>query len=1044
MKLDFTTSVLLWLLYLAATTATRGTAADVRFNEDVRPLLSEHCYACHGPGEQEAGLRLDSYATATEVLPGGYRAITPGNTKASELLSRIESVDPDVIMPPPHTEKPLSAGERQTLRNWIESGAAYEQHWSFAPIRQFARPAVKNGKSQNLVDFYLDARLKEVGIPVNDEADRPTLIRRLSFALTGLPPTLEEVDQFVSDQSPHAYPTLVERFLISPHHGEEMARHWLDVARYADTHGLHLDNERQMWAFRDWVVAAFNDNLPFDQFAIWQLAGDLLPSATQGQKVATGFLRCNVTTSEGGSIGEELLFRYAVDRTATTLNAFMGLTGQCAVCHDHKFDPLSQREFYSLYAFFNSAADPGFDGNKLLTPPILPLPSANQQQELVALKAAQPAMRHAVEQALQQVAYVDPAAQDSQPEPSRQQRIWLEDEFPAGAVVESRPGPITWLTGDREAGVFSGQRSLERTAVGIAQDFYARGTKPIEIMGEEEIFAHVWIDPDNPPASVMLQFNAGGWNHRAVWGDPNSIPWGSAGTQSRYHVGPLPEAGQWVRLSISAELLGLESGAKLNGFALTQFGGHVRWDSVGSVYLTDPTNDPRKSFTAWWKSYAGKKKLDFIPRPLQKIVRAGPENTTKTRDRDKLHRYWLTEFWLDQPPALLQAVKALGLNTKAVARLEGDINRTFIFTDLPKMRESFVMKRGNYDQPGEAVERGTPAFLPPLHVVAERPPNRLDLARWLVSADHPLTARVAANRLWQQFFGTGLVKTSGDFGLQGEPPSHPELLDWLAAEYLASGWDTRHMVRLIVSSNAFRRDSRAKADHQKTDPSNRLFARGPRFRLDGEQIRDNALAVSGLLVKTMGGKGDKPYQPPNIWEPVGFGTSNTRFYKQDSGDALYRRSLYTFLKRTAPPPFMVNFDAPNREQFCARRERSNTPLQALQLMNDTQHIEAARALASRVLTMASNDTEAAIDDEERISLLFRLLLARHPNQKEQKVVSEILAFQRERYRGDTEAAMALISHGETSAPKSLHPRELAAWTVVCNMLFNLDETLCRN
>ena len=1019
-------------------------ASDVQFNRDIRPILSEHCYACHGPGEQEADLRLDSFARATAELPSGLQAIVPGQADGSELLSRIDAADPDIVMPPPHTNKPLSADDREILRRWIDAGATYEQHWAFRPIRRPALPKADATQEENPIDRFLDARLDQQGLIANKEASRETLIRRLSFAVTGLPPTVAEVDDYLSDSSDRAYDNLLERLLTSPHHGEEMARHWLDVARYADTHGLHLDNERQMWAFRDWVVKAFNDNLPFDQFAIWQLAGDLLPDATVPQKVATGFLRCNVTTSEGGSIGEELLFRYAVDRTATTLNAFMGLTGQCAVCHDHKFDPLSQREFYSLYAFFNSAADPGFDGNKILTPPILPLPTAPQQERLATLRAAKPALSKAVNQSLNRIAYADPATQQPPAPSRRKQRIWLDDEFPPGAVVEGGPGTITWLTGDQEAGVFSGQRSLVRRAEGIGQDFYARGAEPIEIKPQEEIFAHVWIDPEHPPGSIMLQFNSGGWNHRAVWGDPNLISWGELGTVSRHHAGPLPEPGTWTRISVSTAELGLKPGTKLNGFALTQYGGHVRWDSVGGEYLDSPATDPHQSFTAWWAAHTGKQKLDGIPGPLQNLVRAGPEKTTKPQDIDKVRRHWLTDVWQQQPDDLRDALAALRAHERETAKLEDAIPKTFIFTDLPKVRKSFVMKRGNYDQPGEPVERSTPAFLPPLEPAGEQPLNRLDLARWLVSKEHPLTARVAANRLWQQFFGTGLVKTSEDFGLQGEPPSHPDLLEWLAAEYLDCGWDTRHMVRLILSSRGFRRDSRISPQQQEVDPANRLLARGPRFRLDAEQIRDNALAVSGLLVTSMGGKGDRPYQPPNIWEPVGFGNSNTRYYKQDSGNALYRRSLYTFFKRTAPPPFMVNFDAPNREQFCARRERSNTPLQALQLMNDTQHIEAARALADRVLSQSSKGATNAATDSDRIDSLFRILLARHATPEETQITSEILLSQRQRYQADAEAAQQLVGHGESRSPADLPTAEVAAWTLVTNMLLNLDETLCRN
>ena len=1019
----------------------------IRFDHDIRPILSEHCYACHGPGEQEAGLRLDSAEAATAELDSGSLAIVAGDAGASEMVARIREADPDLVMPPPHTNKPLSDAQKDLLVRWIEAGAAYEVHWSFRSLERPSVPEAVDPAGTNPVDRFIEARLAEESrlagrsLPLNVEADRPTLLRRLSFALTGLPPTPSEVDAFVADTSPDAYSRQVERLLQSPHHGEEMARHWLDVARYADTHGLHLDNERQMWAYRDWVVEAFNDNLPFDAFTIWQVAGDLLPDATLEQKVATGFSRCNVTTSEGGSINDELLFRYAVDRTATMTNAFLGLTGQCAVCHDHKFDPLSQKEFYSLYAFFNSAADPGFDGNKLLTPPVMKVPTRPQQEALASLQDRQDHLERALDAAIAAVEYVDPATLDPAPEPQRLETVWLDDEFPPGAVVKSSgrdAQPTAWFAGSKAEGVFAGQQSLERTAFGMGQDYYESGAAAIAVRPDDDVFAHVWLDPANPPKSVMIQFRTDNWKHRAVWGNAESIPWGKPGTGERYHAGPLPETGSWVRLTVPAAAMGLTTGMKITGFALTQYDGHARWDLVGAVSINDPAADPSRSLRAWWAERTGRKKLDELPRDLRELVRAGPEKTTDTEDVARIRRHWLTKEWSERPDALLEATAAVEAARKARAELEKSIPSSFVFADSPKMRESFVMQRGAYDSPGDKVPRATPAFLPDLDVAEGTTPDRLDLARWLVADSQPLTPRVAANRLWQQFFGTGLVKTSEDFGLQGEPPSHPQLLDWLAAEYRESGWDTRHMVKLLVTSRAFRRASGARPEQLAADPENRLLARGPRFRLAAEQIRDNALAVSGLLVRTMGGRGVNPYQPPDIWEPVGFGNSNTRSYKQDSGEALYRRTLYTFFKRTAPHPALVNFDAPNREQFCSRRERSNTPLQALQLMNDIQHVEAARALAARTLV------EAEADDAARIEWLFRVVLARRPTAEESGIVADTLADNRARYEADVEAAKLAIAHGESKPPADLLPAELAAWTLLANMMLNLDETVTRN
>ena len=1019
--------------------ATVGTAAEkpIRFDRDIRPLLSEHCFACHGPGKQEAGLRLDDGPATLALLESGERAIVPGDTASSALIARIVATDPDTVMPPPHFHKELSEAQKDLLTRWIAAGAPYEQHWSFRKIVRPEVPAAP-GDPGNPIDRFLEARVAAEGLPLNAAADRPTLIRRVSFALTGLPPTPEEVAAFVADPAPDAYDKLVDRLLASPHHGEEMARHWLDVSRYADTHGLHLDNERHMWAYRDWVVKAFNENLPFDQFTILQLAGDLLPGATREQQTATGFSRCNVTTSEGGSINEELLFRYAVDRTATTLNAWMGLTGQCAVCHDHKFDPISAKDFYSLYAFFNSAADPGFDGNIEQTAPVIKLPTPEQETELAALDAKLPELEKRIEEAVASVVYVDPATADPKPAPVTSESVWLDDDLPAGATAQSSPGGPTWFTGTEPGTVLSGARCLDRTASGIGQDVFMPAGEIHAGPSGGEVFAHVWIDPAAPPRAVMIQLHTDGWEHRAVWGEGGVIPWGAVGQASQLVLGPLPEAGKWVRVAFKPESIGVPPGTKIGGFALTQFDGHVRWDKVGLSSTDDPTTDQARSFAAWWKPRVGQEKLDDVPEPLRGLVREGPEKTTNADDVTRIRRHWLRTVWREKPEGIAVPDRELVETRRKRDDLEKALVRTFVFNDLPQMRDSFIMLRGAYNKPGEKVTRATPAFLPPLATPEGATPNRLDLAKWILLPEQPLVARVAANRLWQQFFGTGLVKTSEDFGQQGESPSHPELLDWLAVEYRESGWNTRHLVKLLVTSRAFCRQASIAPEHQAADPENRLLAHGPRIRLDAEQIRDNALAVSGLLVPTLGGRGVRPYQPDNIWEPVGFAGSNTQRYARDTGPALWRRSLYAFVKRTAPPPFMVNFDAPNREQFCARRERSNTPLQALQLMNDVQHVEAARALATRALA------SGPADDAARIDWLFRTVIARGAESAELAVVAEELAAHRGRYAADSEAAKRLVALGESKAPENIPAEELAAWTLVSNMLLNLDETLSRN
>jgi hypothetical protein len=1019
--------------------AAESAAMDkVQFNRDIRPILSDKCFACHGfdAKHRKASLRLDVLEGAMAEHDGG-RPIVPGKPDASELVTRINSSDPDEMMPPPESHKSLSVDEKKLLRRWIEQGAPYEKHWAFEPPVAVAPPPLPQG-GRNPIDAFIAARLTREGLQLATEADKPTLIRRVALALTGLPPKLAEVDAYLADKSADAYEKMVDRYLASPHYGEEMARHWLDVARYADTHGLHLDNEREMWAYRDWVVGSYNRNQPFDQFTIEQLAGDLLPGATVTQRVATGFNRCNVTTAEGGAIEAEFRFRYAVDRTATSAETWMGFTAGCAVCHDHKFDPLSQREFYSLYAFFNSAADPALDGNALQVNPIMRLETPEYHAQSDALDRQIAAKLQQLDNVAASIAYTDPGTVQPVPAAVEMENVWMEDEFPPGAQPIGGPGDPTTFIDSAHGPVFSGHRALKRTAAGLSQDYYEGNSPPLSIPPGGKLFAYVYLDPKSSPREIMLQFHKGGWDHRAVWGDYEAIDWGAKQTVARVHMGPLPAAGKWVRLEVPVEKLGLAAGDQITGFAFTQFGGTVYWDKLGVVGRADPAHDPLHSFLAWWRQATGKD-TPGIPADLVQVARDGSEKHPRPEERRRLQTYYLQSVCVDTKPQLSVAMGELGKLKAARAALEQSLPSTFVFTDLPQPRDSFVMQRGAYDKPGEKVEPGVPAILPPLK--KDNPKGRatrLDLARWLVAPEHPLTARVAVNRLWQQFFGKGLVKTSYDFGSQGEAPSHPDLLDWLALHFRNSGWDRRELVRLMLTSATFRQSSRTTPELFARDPENRLYARGPRFRLDAEQIRDNALFVSGLINLEIGGKGVKPYQPPNIWEPVGFAGSNTRFYQQDTGPALYRRSLYTFLKRTAPPPFMANFDAPSREQFCMVRERSDTPLQALQLMNDVQHVEAARELAQRMLT------EGGPTAAQRITFAYRTVLARLPEADESAIIQRQLATHLARYRHDEPAARKLIAAGQTKPKPELAPSELAAYTLVASTILNLDETLNRN
>jgi hypothetical protein len=1005
-----------------------ATAAPLQFNRDIRPILSEKCFACHGfdAKTREADLRLDEPEAAFKTDKHGNAAIVPGKPDDSLIWYHITSTDEDEVMPPPESKKALTDAEKATLRRWIEEGASYQKHWAFeAPVK----PAVPEGGGTE-IDRFIAAALQKDGLALSPEADRPTLVRRVSMALRGLPPTIEEIDAFLADTAPDAYEKMVDRFLASPHYGEEMARHWLDVARYADTHGLHLDNERQMWAYRDWVVAAFNRNLPYDRFTIEQLAGDLIPNATQDQLIATGFNRCNVTTSEGGSIDAEFVFRYAVDRASTTAQAFLGLTAGCAVCHDHKYDPISAKDFYSLYAFFHSNADPAMDGNALLTQPVMKVKPDGYDAKMAEFAAREAAVGKSMDERLAAVAYQDPAEANPRPPVATIEQVWFEDAFPQGAQLGSVGHPLTYV----DTPVHSGAKSLKRGGPEVAQDYYNAGATPFEVPQEPVFFLHVYLDPADPPEEVMIQFHSDGWKHRAVWGQ-DIIEFGTKGTTERHVAGPLPTAGQWVKLEVPGSAMGLNPGTKIAGYAFTVHGGTAYFDKMGVTGRTDPAADPLLSFTAWRAAQAGKD-TPGAPGDINGWLKAGPAQPRTPEELARIRGHYLQQVCNTTRPQFADLLDQLAAVTKDRTDYDGSVPSTFVFRDLPQPRESHVMIRGQYDKPGEKVEPDTPAVLPPLKKAGPRA-NRLDLANWLVARENPLTARVAVNRFWQQLHGTGLVKSSHDFGTQGDLPSHPELLDWLAVWFQDNGWDVKKLMRLMLTSSTFRQQSMAPPAAWAADPANRRLARGPRFRLDAEQLRDQALFAGGLIRLQMGGKGVNPYQPPNIWEPVGFGGSNTRFYPQGKGDDLYRRSIYTFFKRTAPHPLMSNFDAPNREQSCIARERSNTPLQALQLMNDVQHFEAARAFAQRIM-------KSAAAPADRITFAYRSVLSRPPSPEESALVLEFYQRQLAKYQAAPDAAKKAVTFGESPPPADLAEPELAAWALVANLILNLDEAVVRN
>jgi len=1031
------TALALILTYFASSTAW-GADRTIEFNRDVRPILSNNCYQCHGPDKNQlqAGLRLDTSGTATAKLESGHHAIVPGDVATSALIARINSTDPNQKMPPHDSGKSLTAGEIEVLKGWVAQGAKYEGHWSFIPAVRRVPPQTRfAGHVRNEIDQFILHRLESEGLEPSPEADKISLIRRATIDLTGLPPTPAEVDAFLEDQSAEAYERVVDRLLMSPRYGEHQGRIWLDAARYGDTHGLHLDNERSMWPYREYVFNAFNTNMPFDKFTIEQLAGDLIPNATIDQKVASGFNRCNVTTSEGGSINDEVLVRYAVDRTEALSTVFLGLTLQCAVCHSHKFDPISQKEFYSLYSYFYSMSDAAMDGNALLPPPILKLPSDEHRTKQREYDESLVAIQQAIVSELSRSNYVDPLQGLEIPADAltvtRQEVVWIDDELPPNAQAQ---GDTPWrFVTKGEGPVLSGEKSSTRTATGLSQHFFTGANPGLKIGDGDVLFAYVFLDPANPPKSIMLQFNDGSWDHRMNWGDEDAIGFGVKNTPAKRIAGPLPKAGEWVRLEVNAVDVGLAPGATLNGWAFTQFGGTCHWDKAGVVSRSTPVPAEFTSQIAWEQSELPTPKTT-LPGPVQEALKVEPAK--RTPEQQKVLKDFFLQYINTGTRATFAAFQTrISEINKQKADLDAAIPATMVSEDLPTPRDAFVLIRGAYDKKGEAVNRGVPSALPPLPEGV--PNNRLGLAKWLVSPQHPLTSRVIVNRYWQQFFGTGIVKTAEDFGAQGTWPTHPELLDWLATEFIQTGWDVKRMHKQILMSGTYRQSTKVTPKLLSRDPENQLLARGPRFRFDAEVIRDSILFSSGLLVERAGGKSVKPYQPEGIWEAVAFVGSNTRDFKPDAGEALYRRSVYTFWKRTAPPPSMSTFDAPSRENCTVRRPRTNTPLQALALMNDKQYIDAARKLAERMMR------DGGATPEQRLTYGFRWMTARPPSSKELEVLRKSLDKQTAFFTADKAAAEKLLAYGDSPRDTSLDPTEYAAWTMIANMLINLDETITK-
>ncbi len=1039
-----------------ATSALPG--GTVHFNRDIRPILSDNCFACHGPdpATRKRGLRLDT-EEGLFTARDGVTPVVKGKPADSELYQRIIAEDESERMPPVKSHKKLSAAQKDLVKRWIEQGAAWEPHWSLVKPARPAVPAVQDqGWVKNDIDRFILAKLQENGLEPNAEADRRTLIRRVSLDLIGLPPTPAEVEAFVNDPAPDAYEKAVDRLLASPHYGEHRGRYWLDYARYADTHGLHIDNYREMWPYRDWVIAAFNKNLPYDRFTIEQLAGDLLPERTLEQQVATGFHRCNITTNEGGVIPEEVAAMYAKDRVETTATVWLGLTAGCAACHSHKFDPLTQKEFYQLVAFFRNTTQSPLDGNIADTPPVIVVPRAEDrarwlhlQKDVVALQERRQKARAAAGPVFQK--WLDAEAKAVQ-DPLDGSKLLAGIALHQGDgsqvvsvggedVALPLPKDVTWNKGNAggaalhfgaKAGVTvpdAAGFAIDRPFTLAAWVFVPAADDSFEVMSKlapDKERRHGWVLELNQRIPTLILYGnsaddkilvrgnssqrlkAGAWNHVAFTYDGSRRPDGFA----LYFDGKLQNLQRSDEPSLQGDIA---AAAPLHlGFAgRRDFKGGALQDVRFYQRLLRPEE---AALLARWPALHA-----TLGKDARKLT--GPE-------REELLTLYLNRF-----DAVYREVG------DALAPLENEqrlIRMRSAVTHVMQERSDAspvakILFRGQYDQPRETVTPGVPAALPPLPKGA--PANRLGLAQWLMHPDNPLTARVTVNRMWQEVFGTGLVKTSEDFGIMGEAPSHPELLDWLAVEFRESGWDVKRFYKLLVISATYRQAAAATPEKLKKDPQNRLLSRGPRFRMDAETLRDFALASSGLLVRQVGGPSVKPYQPPGVWEAVAMLGSNTRNYKEDTGDKLYRRSLYTFWKRSAPPASMEILNAPSRENCTVRRERTNTPLQALVTMNDVQFVEACRHLAQRALKEAKGDFAARLD------FVTLHLIARPFDARERAICEKALGRFLAHFQDRPQEAQKLIETGVSRPDAALAPAELAAWTLLVNQLMNLDEAL---
>ncbi len=1000
-------------------------AGEFDFNRDILPVLSDRCFFCHGPQKQESDLRLDKRDAAVEA-----GAINPSKLDKSEILARIFSDDPDEQMPPPDSKLSLSNKEKEDLRSWVASGAEYKQHWAYVPLpKSVVVPTVKNERrSLAEIDRFVLARLEREGFRPSPQAEREKLIRRLSFDLTGLPPAPEEIDTFLANESPDAYEKLVDRLLASDAYGERMATEWLDVARYSDTYGYQVDRDRFVWPWRDWVIKAFNENLHYDKFITWQLAGDLLPNATDQQILATTFGRLHPQKVEGGSTAEEFRVEYVADRMQTVGTAFLGLSLQCARCHDHKYDPITQREYYQLYAFFNNIDEAGLDSyfTRIVPTPTLRMSSDAQKQQLADVEAR---IRDASE-GLSQVAGARGESFDK----------WL-DTRPTIAEISGRVASL-----DFEAYKSGANKSVPGKvgkAVLLTGDD-AVGVKGGNFTRFQPFSVSLWMNTPDEQERAVVFHRSRAWTDAGSRGYQLLIENGKLsaslihfwpGNAIRVRTTQKVATKKWIHVSIVYDGSSRASGLQIfiDGKSASQevVRDHLYKNITGgggdNITIGERFRD--RGFKGGMVDEFQVFNRELVPLEVAQLHDGNSLTSALNAPADKLtdlQRAELLQFYLvNVDPTYREQLQKYAAANKERATVENGLTEIMVMRDMAKKRQTFLLKRGAYDAPGVQVEPGTPGIFPDFPKGASN--NRLGLAQWLTDPGHPLTARVTVNRYWQMIFGEGLVRSPEEFGQQGQVPTHPALLDWLARNFVASGWDVKRLIKQIVMSATYRQKSDSTKELRARDPHNELLARGPTYRLPAEMIRDNALATSGLLVNLLGGAPAKPYEVAVSFKPVG----------RSKGQGLYRRSLYTYWKRTSPAPVMMALDASKRDVCVVKRERTGSALQAFVLLNDPQFVEAARMLAQRALVKHGDKTEAIITE------IFRRLTSRTPSQREMKVLTRLYEEQFAVFTKSPERAEQLLKTGDMPRDKNLPGPRIAAFAVLASTLMNYDECVMK-